>query len=134
MAAYANVVLTDRASTPVNHTFVPNGFVGDVATFIESASSGIPQGASRLSVSVRKTPSGNYKVTEKIDVPISVVEVINGVSVSKVVDYDRVEVVYTFGKTSTTDRRKNLAGMTESAQKSTQTLINDLIVNLSPVY
>lgn len=135
MAAFQNVVLTDRASTPVNHTFVPSGWEAkDVAAFIESASGGVPEGSSRLTASVRKTPSGNYKVVLKLDVPVLVTEVINGVSVNKVDLVNRAEISFNLSGRSTTAQRANLAGMSESALKSTQTLINDMIVNLASAY
>lgn len=135
MAAFSNVVLTDRAATPVNHTFVPAGYEAkDVAAFVESASGGVPEGSSRLTASVRKTPSGNYKVVLKLDVPVLVTEVVNGVSINKIDSVDRAEVTFTYSGKSTTARRNNLAGMTESALKSAQVLLNDLIVNLNPAY
>lgn len=135
MAAFQNVVLTDRASTPVNHTFVPSGWEAkDVAAFIESASGGVPEGSSRLTASVRKTPSGNYKVVLKLDVPVLVTEVINGVSVNKVDLVNRAEISFNLSGRSTTTQRANLAGMSESALKSTQALINDMIVNLASAY
>jgi len=135
MAAFQNVVLTDRASTPVNHTFVPSGWEAkDVAAFIESASGGVPEGSSRLTASVRKTPSGNYKVVLKLDVPVLVTEVINGVSVNKVDLVNRAEISFNLSGRSTTAQRANLAGMSESALKSTQALINDMIVNLASAY
>lgn len=135
MAAFQNVTLTDRASTPVNHIFVPNGYEAkDVAAFIESASGGVPEGSSRLTASVRKTPAGNYKVALKLDVPVLVTEVVNGVSINKIDSIDRAEVTFTYSGKSTTARRNNVAGMTESALKSTQALLNDLIVNLNPAY
>lgn len=135
MAAFQNVVLTDRAATPVNHTFVPAGWdIKDVAAFVESASGGVPEGSSRLTASVRKTPSGNYKVVLKLDVPVLVTEVINGVSVNKVDLVNRAEISFALSGRSTTAQRANLAGMSESALKSTQALINDMIVNLASVY
>lgn len=135
MAAFQNVVLTDRASTPVNHTFVPSGWEAkDVAAFIESASGGVPEGSSRLTASVRKTPSGNYKVVLKLDVPVLVTEVINGVSINKVDLVNRAEISFNLSGRSTTAQRANLAGMSESALKSTQALINDMIVNLASAY
>lgn len=135
MAAFQNVVLTDRAATPVNHTFVPSGWEAkDVAAFIESASGGVPEGSSRLTASVRKTPSGNYKVVLKLDVPVLVTEVINGVSINKVDLVNRAEISFNLSGRSTTAQRANLAGMSESALKSTQALINDMIVNLASAY
>lgn len=135
MAAFQNVTLTDRATTPVNHVFVPNGYEAkDVAAFVESASGGVPEGSSRLTASVRKTPAGNYKIALKLDVPVLVTEVVNGVSINKIDSIDRAEVTFTFPGKSTTARRNNVVGMVESALKSTQTLLNDLVVNLNPAY
>lgn len=135
MAAFQNVILTDRASTPVNHTFVPAGYEAkDVAAFVESASGGVPEGASRLTASVRKTPSGTYKVALKLGVPVLVTEIINGVSINKVDHVDRAEILFTFSGKSTTAQRNNVAGMSESALKSAQVLLNDLIVGLNPAY
>lgn len=55
MPQLQNIVLTDRATTPVNHTFVPRDIDRNgVATVVEST--GVPVGENQLSISLTRTP------------------------------------------------------------------------------
>lgn len=130
MPQLQNVVLTDRAGTPVNHTFVPRDIVSGVATVVEF--SGVPIGESRLTLSLRRT--AKYKGRMVLTVPVVQTETINGITSPKVVRTAIAEVNFTFDPTSTEQERKDLIGMLESALGSSKTLVNDTYVKLQNVY
>lgn len=133
MPQLQNTVLTDRATpTPVDHTFIPRDIRADVGTVIET--SGVPVGNSRMSVSLRKLPSGKYKAELKLAVPVVVNETINGVTVPKVVRTAYADVTFTFDQLSSEAERNNLVGMLASALGTGKTLVNDTVVKLQGVY
>lgn len=132
MPALTTVVLKDRASTPVNHTFTPNEVVGGVGTLVEST--GVKLGDSAFSLSSKKTANGRYKAMLKLVRPVVVNETINGVIVPKVVRTAYATVEFSFDKSSTTQERKDAVGMTEESLKAAQTMINAVIVDLESVW
>lgn len=75
MATQANVVLTDGASTPVNHTFSPqNGQVGNSQPAVwlnRSANGGVVVGYEQLTQLVKFVPGSNgvSRVTQKLVLP-----------------------------------------------------------------
>lgn len=133
MPQLQNLVLTDRESTPVDHTFVPRDIVNGVATVIET--SGVPVGNSRVSLSLRQTAgSGRYKATMQVAIPVVVNETINGVTNPKVARTAYADVTWTFESTSTEAERNNLVGMLASALAANKTLVNDTVVKLQGIY
>lgn len=132
MPQLQNVVLKDRATTPVDHTFTPRDIRDGVGTVVETT--GVPVGNSRLSVALRLTPSGSYKGTMKLAVPVVVNETINGVVVPKVARTSYANIELTFDATSAEAERNNLMGMLESAFKASTVLVNDTFVKLQGVY
>lgn len=134
MAQLQNLVLTDRAATPVAHTFVPRDVVSNVGTVVESSASGIPIGNSRFSVNLKQTSTGKYKASLKLVVPVVAIETINGISNPKVVRTHYADVEFTFDSTSTTDERNSFVGMLQSALAPERTLVNDTIVGLQNVF
>lgn len=132
MASIQNLVLTDRETTPVDHTFTPREVMGNVGTVQEST--GVKVGDKTYSISVRKTPSGVYKAVLKLVVPVVVTETINGVSVPKVARTSYVSCEWSFDKESTVQERKNVVGMFADSLDASQTIVNDALVNLNPVY
>lgn len=79
MPAIANIVINDGATTPVAHTFSPDGFTGEMCEFhdkIGGISIGYPKITAK-SVSPSRT-SKMYKVTYKIVLPV--LETISGTS------------------------------------------------------
>lgn len=132
MPAIQNTVLTDRAGTPVNHTFVPQNVVQGIGTVVEST--GVPVGNSRLSVSLRKTETGRFKSTVQLAVPVLVTEVINGVSQPKVVRTAYANATFTFDETSSLQERKDLVGMFQSSLDPSKLLVNDTVIGLQGVY
>lgn len=132
MPQLQNLVLTDRAGTPVNHTFVPRDIRGDVGTVIEST--GVPIGNSRYSVSLKKTPSGKFKATLNLAVPIVQTQTVNGVSAPVVVRSGYANCEFVFDETSTEQERKDVVGMFMSSLDSAKTLVDSVVTKLEGVY
>lgn len=105
MPAFANIVLTDAAATPVAHTFVPRDIVGGIASFVES--SGVPIGDKVVTASLRRTATGRYKTVIKSLFPIVQTQTINGISTPTVVRKADIEFSFTFDASSTEQERKD---------------------------
>lgn len=132
MPQLQNLVLTDRATTPVNHTFTPRDVVGNVGTVEEST--GVKVGDKTFSISVRKTANGRNRVTIKFAVPVVVDETINGVTVPTVARTSYVTAEFTYDPTASTQERKDVVGMFQSAFDSSKALVNDAVVGLQGIY
>lgn len=132
MPQLQNLVLADRESTPVNHTFVPAGIQGNVATLVEST--GTPAADSKLTLGWATTTNGRRKSTMRFTFPIVQNETINGIVMPKVVRSSYVEVSFSFDPTSTEQERKNVVGMTQAALLPGAVLVNDTVVKLQGVY
>lgn len=110
MPSMANVVLTDRAGTPVNHTFTPQGKEG------ESGGRYTKAGASSLGdytfkISPRKTPGGRRKIDLDLSLPVLVTETINGVNSYTVARTARASATFDFAPDTTLQERKDIVGM-----------------------
>lgn len=133
MPQLQSVVLKDRATpTPVDHPFTPRDVRADVGTVIETT--GVPVGNSRLSVSLRVQPNGQYKAELKLAVPVVVNETINGVTNPKVVRTAYADVTFKFDPLSSEQERTDLVGMLADALGTGKTLIHDTVVKLQGVY
>jgi len=133
MPQLQNIVLMDRATTPVSHTFTPLDIQNGVASVVES--NGVPIGNSKLSISLRKTPqAGKYKAVLVLSLPTVVTETINGVARPSVARTAYAEATFTFDATSTEQERKDLIGMFASSLDSSKVLVNDVLVKLQAVY
>jgi len=132
MPQLQNLVLTDRAATPVNHTFTPLDITNGMGTVVES--SGVPVGNNRVQVALNKTSTGRYKSVLKFQFPIVQTQTINGVSTPVVVRTTFIDATFTFDPTSTTQERNDAVGMFQSAFDPSEALINDLLVDLQGVY
>jgi hypothetical protein len=132
MPQLQNLVLTDRAATPVNHTFTPRDIVTGVGTVAET--SGLPLGDNRVSLSLTRNTNGRYKPVVKFVFPTLQTEVINGISSPKVVRTAYAELHFNFDSTSTEEERNNIVGMVQDALTSSKTLVNDTVVKLQGVY
>jgi hypothetical protein len=131
MPQLANLVLTDRAGTPVNHTFVPRDIVGNVATVVEST--GVPVGDKRVSLSIRDTGNGNKIVSTKMVFPIVNDQTINGVTTPVVVRTSYVDLDIKFSTTSTEQERKDVMGQLYTLLGS-GVWPNDVYTKLQGVY
>lgn len=133
MPQLQNLVLTDRAATPVAHTFVPSDITNGVAAVAESA--GVPLGNNRVTMSLTRTKdNGRFKPSLKFTFPVVQTETINGVGRPAVVRSAYVDLTFTFDPSSTTQERKDVVGMVQSALDASKVLTNDLIVGLQNVY
>lgn len=133
MASITNVILKDRAPTPVNHTFTPRGVEGGTGLLTET--SGVPFGAPSLSVSMRQSKqTGGFVGRLKLSIPVVENQVVNGVSSTVVSRVARADLQVTFDKYSTDQERKNLLGELSSALDPTQTFLMASLVNLEAVW
>lgn len=132
MPQLQNLVLTDRESTPVNHTFVPRDITDGVGVVAES--SGVPIGDNRVSVKLHRTVEGRHKVTIKGVFPIVQDQTINGITEPTVVRTAYAEATFSFDAKSTEQERNNVVGMFQSAFDANEALINDTVVKLQGVY
>lgn len=132
MAQLQNLVLADRAGTPVNHTFVPLNIDANGVGVVEETS-GVPIGSPRYTVQCRKV-NGRYKVTLKMSVPVVQTQTINGVSTPVVVRTAYVDCVFTYASTSSVQERKDIVGQFQDSLSATKTLVNDSLINLAGVY
>lgn len=132
MPQLQSMVLKDRASTPVNHTFTPRNIVGGVGELVESQ--GVPVGENRFTISLRKTQNGRYKGVAKLSVPQVATRIIDGVETPVITRVAYVDVQVDFASTSSTEERNNVIGMIQDALSPTNKLVNDTFVNLEGVY
>jgi hypothetical protein len=133
MAQLANLVLTDRTTpTPVAHTFTPRDIVGNVATLVES--SGVPLGDNRVTLTMKRTPSGRYKPSLQFTFPVIANEIVNGVARPTVARVAYADITFSFDAASTEAERANAVGQVEWALKAATALVNSTLVKLEGVY
>lgn len=133
MPQLQNTVLTDRAATPVNHTFVPRDISGDqVGTVVNST--GVPLADKRMTISLKKTASGGYKARVQLAIPLVENSVVNGLTIPVVSRTAYADLSFNFASTSTEQERKDIVGMLQSALAPAQLLVNDTVVKLQGVY
>nr|WEU70924.1 MAG: coat protein [Hangzhou fiers-like virus 6] len=132
MAARANVVINDRAGTPVAHTYSPDGDDKN-GVHLWSEKGSVPAGNPKLSASVKQVGS-KYRVELRLAVPIVQTQTINGVSAPVVVRTANVNLVASFDSLSTTQERADAIGLMANAMAASQTQLNDLLVNVTPVW
>ncbi|DAD50889.1 TPA_asm: coat protein [ssRNA phage SRR5467090_2] len=131
MAQAASVVVNDRATTPVAHTFAPRRVENGLASFVEAAA--VPIGEKTLTVRWRKSGSRYYqRVT--LSVPALVMETVNGVSVPTVPRVAFLDLTCRFDDTSTEQERKDAIGMLYNALAASQTVIDGTLVKLEGVW
>lgn len=113
MPAIANLVLTDRAATPVNHTFTPREAASGKGVLVSNT--GVSVGEKRFTLASVTTASGKTKVTGRLTLPVVATETINGVSMPKVVRVAYANVEFTFDPTSSEQERKDAVGLLASS-------------------
>lgn len=131
MPQLQQLVLTDRADTPVSHTFTPVDIQQNVGTV--SKRTGSPVADPIYSISNRRS-GDNYKVTIKMSVPVVQNETVNGIVRPVVVRSAYVQATFTFSKDSTEEERDNVVGMFADSFGTGKTLVNDTLVKLEGVY
>lgn len=131
MAQAASIVVNDRATVPVAHTFVPRRVENGLASFVEAAA--VPIGEKTFTVRWRKSGSRFYqRVT--LSVPALVLETVNGVSVPTVPRVTFLDLTCRFDDTSTEQERKDAIGMLYNALAASQTVIDGTLVKLEGVW
>jgi hypothetical protein len=132
MSARTNLVINDRAATPVAHTYSPDGDDNN-GVHLWSEKTTVPAGNPRLTARLASS-NGKYKPSLRLQIPVVQTSTINGVSSPVVVRTAYVDVNFTFDALSSTQERADCVGLMVNALAATQTQINDLVVNLSDVY
>jgi len=132
MPQLQNLVLTDRAATPVSHTFTPiNIDTNGVGTVAETGT--VPIGEPKFSIQ-NKRVNGRFKVTLKLSVPVVQTQTINGISTPTVVRTAYVDATFTFDGTASEQERKDIVGMFQSSLDPAKVLVNDTLIKLQGVY
>ena len=132
MPQLQNLVLTDRAATPVAHTFTPiNIDANGVGTVAETGT--VPVGEPKFSIQ-NKRVNGRFKVTLKLSVPVVQTQTINGISTPTVVRTAYVDATFAFDGTASEQERKDIVGMFQSSLDPAKVLVNDTLIKLQGVY
>ena len=132
MPQLQNLVLTDRATAPVAHTFTPiNIDANGVGTVAETGT--VPVGEPKFSIQ-NKRVNGRFKVTLKLSVPVVQTQTINGISTPTVVRTAYVDATFTFDGTASEQERKDIVGMFQSSLDPAKVLVNDTLIKLQGVY
>lgn len=132
MAQAANIVVNDRESTPVAHTFVPRDPQEGGFLFAEAAA--VPDGDKYLSIRKRKGEGGRMYVRVLLTVPVMVTETINGVAVPSVQRVSLIDCNFRFDGKSTEQERANAVGMFANALAAGQTVVNSTVVKLEGIF
>lgn len=131
MPQLTNLVLRDRATTPVDHTFTPLDIQQGVGVVVES--SGVPIGDRRFSVSLSKTANNRYKPSIKMSIPIVQDATVSGVTRPTVVRTLYADLTFNFPSDSSEQERKDAVGMLQSGLDAGK-WTNDVLVKLQGVY
>lgn len=132
MAQRASFAVLDRETTPLSHTFVPRTTQdSSVVLFAETAT--VPIGERVFTISTRKTGT-KYRTRIKLESPVLVTEVINGVSRPSVPRISYADLTFTFEDTSTAQERRNTVGMFANALAASQVMINATLVDLESIW
>lgn len=132
MSARTNLVINDRAATPVAHTYTPDGDDAN-GVHVFSEKTGVPAGNPRFTAQLRVS-NGKYRPSLRLQVPVVQTQTINGVSNPVVVRTSYITFEATFDALSTDQERKDAIGLMTNALAASQTQINDMLVNLSDIY
>lgn len=127
MPSIQPLVLTDRQSTPVNHTLNPSGEKDGVVTVAAADATGAVITEKRFTLQSKRSP-GRVRVTMKLAVPTVVTETVNGVANPLVVRTALVDCAFVFADTSTIAERNDVVGMFASALATNKPLVHDTLV------
>jgi hypothetical protein len=132
MSARTNLVINDRAATPVAHTFTPDGDDPN-GVHVYSEKTGVPAGNPRFTASLRKS-AGKFRPTLKLAVPVVQTQTVSGVSSPVVVRTAFADVNFVFDELSTDQERKDMVGFIANSLAASQTQINDLLTGLNDIW
>lgn len=138
MPALANIVINDGATTPVAHTFAPDGIDGTVANYADR-SGGLPIGYPKLTVSVRKPlnlSTGVYKVGVRIFTPtleVTSASTGTGIQPAPTVSYTQsCFMEFLLPARGTLQNRKDIIAFAKNALANAT--INTVVENCEAVY
>ena len=133
MPQLQNLILTDRATTPVNHTFTPDNIdpKTGVASVVEG--SGVPLGSPKYTLLLKRV-NGRYKAQLRLSVPVVQNQTVNGIVSPVVVRTAYVDALFTFDGASSEQERKDVVGMFQSSLDTSKVLVNDVLTKLQGVY
>lgn len=132
MSARTNLVINDRAATPVAHTYSPDGDDAN-GVHVFSEKTAVPAGNPRFTARLQYS-NGRYKPQLRLAIPVVQTQTINGVSSPVVVRTAYIEFNANFDSLSTDQERKDAVGLMVNALAVSQTQINDMVVGLSDIY
>lgn len=134
MGAIASIVVPDAATTPVNHTFVPQQVEGNTARWAEKTSTS-PMGFWTLDQTVREPVNGSraFRYTLNLGVPkLKTYTDVNGNLVT-IVDYvHRAQITFLMSENGTLQDRKDIRKIIVGILNDASTI--DQIEALNHVY
>jgi hypothetical protein len=134
MPQFEPLVLKDRATPQVDHTFNPRDVNNGVATLVESVT-GVPLADRRITVSVARTSGGRVKVTVKFTMPEVQDVVVGGVSKPTIVRTAYADLSFNFDASSSTRERDDIVSFVEKALAWTDNpMMMGAIVELEGIY
>lgn len=132
MSARGNLVINDRAATPVAHTYTPDGDDAN-GVHLYSEKTTVPIGNPKFTAALKKSGT-KYKPSLKLAIPVVQSQVINGVTSPVIVRTAYANVEFTFDGLSSEQERADCVGLLANALGASQTQINDMIVKLSDIW
>lgn len=134
MPSITSLVLTDRQSTPVNFTLLPNGKAGEgIGVVVVPDSTGAIISETRFSLGTRRAAK-RVKSTLRLRVPVMVNETINGITTPIVARESFVDCTFNHSVDSTEAERNNVMGLFASALLPSKTLVHDTVVKAQSVW
>lgn len=133
MPALQSLVLTDRASTPVNYTLLPIDRKDGVGYVGVADATGSPLSLLNASISVRES-GGKSRGLYKTHRPIVTTETVGTASVVRVLRNMYAETKYTFDAECTEAEINDFVGMHQSGMGTTKPLFHEAIVKRQRVY
>lgn len=122
-----NLILTDRATTPVAHTFTPRGKEGsDGGRVVKSGVSAI--GDLHFTITPRVTPGGRRKVDLALALPVVQTKVESGVTSYIVTRANRASMTFDLAPDTTDQEIKDLVGMMQSCLDPSKLLVNNVLI------
>lgn len=105
-----NIIANDGKLTPEEHTFMPIQRTGNTSDFAEQNVDGSLMGRNALKITSKPLGQGG-RVTQEVEIELSIpnviVETVNGVTRSRVLDTDRIVIRHISASSSTAGRRKD---------------------------
>lgn len=132
MVQRTNLVINDRAATPVAHTYVPTGTDAN-GVLVFSEKTGVPAGDPRFTTQLRRS-NGKIRPSLRLQIPVVQTQTINGVSNPVIVRTAYVNFDATFDGLSTPQERKDAIGLMANALASGQPMINSMLTDLDDIF